>query len=93
MSSFVNKSLGANLISGKSVIDLGIGWGVAALLFFLLFSVSIPGQDSTFWYLLGTHVLELVPFLLLAFWGRRFSQSWRIIATALFSLYIAEYGL
>lgn len=30
--------------------------------------------------------------LLLAFWGGRFSQSWRMIAAAAFSLYIADMG-
>ncbi len=35
-------------------------------------------------------LLILATMLLLAFWGGRFSQSWRMIAAAAFSLYIAD---
>jgi hypothetical protein len=35
-------------------------------------------------------LLVLATTLLLAFWGGRFSQSWRMIAAAAFSLYIAD---
>lgn len=36
-----------------------IAWGVIALLFFLLFSVPLPGQGRPLWYSIGTYVLEL----------------------------------
>jgi hypothetical protein len=35
-------------------------------------------------------LLVVATLLLLAFWGGRFSQSWRMIAAAAFSLYIAD---
>ena len=35
-------------------------------------------------------LLILATMLLLAFWGGRFSQSWRMIAAAAFSLYVAD---
>jgi hypothetical protein len=35
-------------------------------------------------------LLIIASTLLLAFWGGRFSQSWRMIAAATFSLYIAD---
>lgn len=64
MSSSVDKSsVSKSLFSSENIVYAGIGWGVLALLFFLLFGVSAPGQDSPSWYLIGTYVLELVPFL------------------------------
>lgn len=36
-----------------------IAWGVIALLFFLLFSVPLPGQGRPLWYTIGTYILEL----------------------------------
>jgi len=44
------------------------------------------------WFYVGSDLALLViaTTLLLAFWGGRVSQSWRIIATAAFSLYIAD---
>lgn len=42
-------------------------------------------------YVIGDCVLvALATTLLVAFWGGRFSQSWKIIAAAAFSLYIAD---
>ncbi|MGC1246614.1 MAG: hypothetical protein WA865_10430 [Spirulinaceae cyanobacterium] len=32
-------------------------------MFFLLFSTPVPDQDSPFWYLFGTYILECIPFL------------------------------
>jgi hypothetical protein len=40
--------------------------------------------------LLDVILLVVATLLLLAFWGGRFSQSWRMIAAAAFSLYIAD---
>ena len=37
-------------------------------------------------------LLIIASTLLLAFWGGRFAQSWRMIAAATFSLYIADMG-
>ncbi|MGC9528063.1 MAG: hypothetical protein ACP5D7_21205 [Limnospira sp.] len=59
--------------------------------------VQIDGQlePLAFWvnlfYIYGDVVLLiLATALILAFWGGRFSQSWRMIAFAIFSLYIAD---
>ena len=42
-------------------------------------------------YIIGdVFLLIIATALLLAFWGGRFSQSWRMIAAATFSLYIAD---
>ncbi|OIP71825.1 MAG: hypothetical protein AUK43_04960 [Oscillatoriales cyanobacterium CG2_30_40_61] len=42
-------------------------------------------------YIIGdVFLLILATALILAFWGGRFSQSWRMIAFAIFSLYIAD---
>lgn len=54
------------LLSSQSIVYLGLAWGVLSLLFFLLFSANPNGEDSPFWYLLGTYILETVPFFLAA---------------------------
>lgn len=43
-----------------------------------------------FYVLADVFILIIATTLLLAFWGGRFSQSWRMIAAAAFSLYIAD---
>lgn len=43
-----------------------------------------------FYVVMDVLLLILATALLLAFWGGRFSQSWRMIAAATFSLYIAD---
>ncbi len=45
---------------------------------------------SWFYLLCDVLLLVLATTLLLAFWGGRFSQSWRMIAAAAFCLYIAD---
>jgi hypothetical protein len=52
-------------------------------------------EPYAFWvnlfYIVGdVFLLIIATALLLAFWGGRFSQSWRMIAAATFSLYIAD---
>lgn len=67
MSSSAEKSPGSiKFFSGQNITSLGMAWGVSALLFFLLFSINAPGEESPLWYLLGTYILELTPFLLAA---------------------------
>ena len=64
MSTSVDKSTGTqSLLTGQNIVYAGIAWAVVSLLFFLLFSVTAPGQESPFWYLLGTYILECLPFL------------------------------
>lgn len=43
-----------------------------------------------FYVLADVFILIIATTLLLAFWGGRFAQSWRMIAAAAFSLYIAD---
>jgi len=52
-----------NLLSGQNVFFAGIGWAVVALLFFLLFSDTAPGEDTPLWYSIGTYILEAGAFL------------------------------
>ena len=51
-----------------------------------------PLEKPLNWFYVASDVLLLIiaTTLLLAFWGGRFAQSWRMIAAAAFSLYIAD---
>lgn len=62
------------------------GWVVA------LDDALLPFEDFVgLLYIVGdVAILGAATTLLLAFWGGRFSQSWRMIAAAAFSLYIAD---
>jgi len=51
------------LLSAQNLIVGGIAWAVLALLFFLLFSVTPPGEDRPLWYSVGTLIFEVVAFL------------------------------
>lgn len=51
------------LLSAQNLIVAGIAWAVFALLFFLLFSITPPGEDRPLWYSVGTLILEVVAFL------------------------------
>ena len=64
MSSSVEKSSDTQSpLSGQNIAYGGIAWAVTSLLFFLLFSITPPGEDSPLWYLIGTYILETLPFL------------------------------
>ena len=64
MSSSVEKSSGTpSSLNGQKIVYGGIAWAVISLLFFLLFSITAPGEESPLWYLIGTYVLETLPFL------------------------------
>lgn len=64
MSSSVEKSSGTpSSLSGQKIVYGGIAWAVISLLFFLLFGITPPGQESPLWYLTGTYILETLPFL------------------------------
>lgn len=64
MSSSVEKpSETTSLLTGQKVVYAGIAWAVISLLFFLLFSISSPGEERPLWYMIGTYLLELLPFL------------------------------
>jgi hypothetical protein len=64
MSSSVDKSSSPqSLLNGQNVVYAGIGWAVLALLFYLLFSISVPGEERPLWYSLGTYIFEEIPFI------------------------------
>ena len=52
----------------------------------------LEGPVSLIYTVLDVALLIAAVTLLLAFWGGRFSQSWRMIAAAAISLYIADMG-
>lgn len=54
------------LFSVKTIVIAGIVWAVLALLFFLLFSITPPGEERPKWYLIGTYVFEQAAFLFAA---------------------------
>lgn len=63
-SSVEEKSSGMqSSLSGQNIAYGGIAWAVISLLFFLLFSITPPGEESPLWYLIGTYILETLPFL------------------------------
>ena len=46
------------------LIYAGIAWGISALLFFLWFSITIPGEEERpVWYSIGTYIFEEFAFL------------------------------
>jgi hypothetical protein len=54
-------------------------------------TLSPLSRPVNFFYIVGdVFLLIIASTLLLAFWGGRFAQSWRMIAAATFSLYIAD---
>ncbi|MGK7919049.1 MAG: hypothetical protein AB4080_03455 [Trichodesmium sp.] len=68
MSSTSEKSstLTKSLFSAQTIVVTGLVWGVLALLFFLLFSVPLPGEELPVWYSIGTYIFELGAYLLSA---------------------------
>jgi hypothetical protein len=52
-----------SLFSAQNLIIAGISWAVLSLLFFLLFSITPPGEDQPLWYSYGTLFLEVFAFL------------------------------
>lgn len=58
------KSSSAEFSLSTQTVTLGaIAWAVIALLFFLLFSVPLPGQERPEWYSITTYLLEEIAFL------------------------------
>ena len=67
MSSTSEKSSTSNsFFSAQTIVITGIVWAVMSLLFFLLFSVPLPGDDLPVWYSVGTYIFELGAYLLAA---------------------------
>lgn len=56
-----------SIFNTQNIVLASIGWGVLALLYFLLFSAKVPGADGlpsrAEWYVLGTNIFEAVAYL------------------------------
>ncbi|MBD2741007.1 hypothetical protein [Coleofasciculus sp. FACHB-1120] len=52
-----------SFLNVQTVIIAGITWAVLALLYFLLFSISAPGENPPLWYTIGTYIFEEVAYL------------------------------
>ncbi|MDY6901324.1 MAG: hypothetical protein SWZ49_25100 [Cyanobacteriota bacterium] len=68
MSSIYKKSSGSkSLFNTQNIMLASIGWGVLALLYFLLFSAKIPDADGVAkraeWYVIGTNIFEALAYL------------------------------
>lgn len=73
-------STSKSLLSAQTIVITGIVWGVIALLFFLLFSVPLPGEELPLWYSIGTYVFELGAFLVASIICFRNWQSPQIVS-------------
>ncbi|MBD2310508.1 hypothetical protein H6G20_02310 [Desertifilum sp. FACHB-1129] len=61
MSSSAEKSSTAKSpLTAQTIVLAGVTWAVAALLFFLLFGATPPGESPPTWYLLGTYIFGFV---------------------------------
>ncbi|MGA7933008.1 MAG: hypothetical protein WCA35_05470, partial [Kovacikia sp.] len=67
-------------LSVQTIVLAEIAWAVAALLFFLLFSVTAPGEKHPFWYSAGTSFFEAIAFLVAAFLCFRNWRSPQIVS-------------
>jgi len=56
-----------SIFTTQNIALASIGWGVLALLYFLLFSAKVPGADGlpsrAEWYVLGTNIFEALAYL------------------------------
>ncbi|MCF4965994.1 hypothetical protein CV014_02235, partial [Nostoc sp. CMAA1605] len=67
-SSYKNpSSLAKSLFTTQNIVLASIGWGVLALLYFLLFSAKVPGANGqetrAEWYVIGTNIFEALAYL------------------------------
>ncbi|MBD2502186.1 hypothetical protein [Anabaena azotica] len=67
-SSYKNSAqISKSIFTTQNIVLASIGWGVLALLYFLLFSAKIPGADGVAsraeWYLVGTNIFEAIAYL------------------------------
>ena len=66
------------IFNTQNIILASIGWGVLAILYFLLFSAKVPDTQGTLrraeWYVLGTNILEAWAYL---FAGILCLRNWR----------------
>ncbi len=104
MSSAQNKfhnSTSPSIFTTRNLVLASIGWGIFALLYFLLFSAKIQDghgiEKRAQWYLIGTYILEAIAYLnaaILCMRNWRSSQIvngrkvWLAIAIGMFSYFI-----
>ncbi|MBD1914191.1 MULTISPECIES: hypothetical protein [unclassified Leptolyngbya] len=86
-------------LSIQAILIVAIAWAVISLMFFLLFSVPLPGQGRPIWYNVTTYILENLAFLgagLLCFRNWRSSQIvsgrvvWLLIGLGMISFFIGN---
>ena len=75
-----SKSGDPKSFSTQALVLTGVGIGVSALLFYLLFSVSLPGESRPYWYGIGTLLFEQVALLFAAFLCLRNGLSNQIVS-------------
>ncbi|MBE9042505.1 hypothetical protein IQ235_17170 [Oscillatoriales cyanobacterium LEGE 11467] len=75
-----SKSGDPKLLSTQALVLMGVAIGVSALLFYLLFSVSLPGESRPYWYGIGTLLFEQVGFLFATFLCLRNGLSNQIVS-------------
>ncbi|MBW4645326.1 MAG: hypothetical protein KME23_20420 [Goleter apudmare HA4340-LM2] len=67
MSTSYDNSYRSSIFTTQNIILLNMGWGVLALLYFLLFSAKVPGADGSEsraeWYVIGTNIFEALAYL------------------------------
>jgi hypothetical protein len=79
MSGSLDKS-SAKSLSVQTIVLAEAAWALAALLFFLVFSVRLPGQAQPVWYSLGTSIFEIVAFFVAAYLCLRNFRSPQIVS-------------
>ncbi len=71
---------GSSLLSAQNIVLAAIFWAVLALLFFLTFSTSAPGEARPDWYQKTTYILENIAFLAAGFLCLRNWRSSQIVS-------------
>jgi hypothetical protein len=66
--------------SVQTIVLAAIVWAVLALLFFLLFSVPLPGQERPLWYSIGTTAFEEIAYFAAAWLCFRNWRSPQIVS-------------
>jgi hypothetical protein len=62
MGSTYNNHSTKTLFSTQNIVLASLGWGILALLFFLLFSAEVSGKRAD-WYIIGTNIFEAIAYL------------------------------
>jgi hypothetical protein len=66
-SSYKDSYRSKSILTNQNIVLASIGWGVLALLYFLLFSAKVPGTDGVEsradWYVIGTNIFEALAYL------------------------------